>query len=274
MLRGAIFDVDGVLVDSPHFPAWRDALSELMHGQWAGIVSQSHYAPERFTEDVYERVIAGMPRLAGARAALEYFAVPDADRRAELYAAVKQGHLTRLIAAGRFGVFADAIRFVIAVKQAGFRIAAASSSKNADELMQKVSLDAFARGPAADNSVVRPGLTLLGLLDTDVSGRDLPRGKPDPLIFLTAARELGIAPGECFVTEDAPAGVQAAKRGGMAAIGVARLHDESDLLEAGADLVVPTLDEVSVSALAQGRLERRPPPADQGPATADETIGS
>jgi beta-phosphoglucomutase-like phosphatase (HAD superfamily) len=253
MLQGAIFDVDGVLLDSPHFQAWRDSLSELMRGPWAGIVRQSRYAPERFTEDMYERVIAGKPRPAGALAALEYFAVPDADRRAARYAVVKQEHITSLIAAGKFGIFPDGIRFIIAVKEAGFAVAAASSSENADQLMQRVSLDAFARG----SSVVRPGLTLFCLLDKDVSGRVFPRGKPDPMIYLAAAQELGIAPAECFVTEDAPSGVLAAKRGGMAAIGVARVRDGSNLLKAGADLVVPTLDDVSVSALAEGRLERR-----------------
>jgi beta-phosphoglucomutase len=271
MLQGAIFDVDGVLVDSPHFQAWRDSLGELMRGQWAGIASQSRYAPERFTQDMYERVIAGRPRLAGARAALEYFSVPEADQRAELYAEVKQEHMTRLIAARQFGVFADGIRFVIAVRQAGLRIAAASSSKNADELMGQIAVDAYARGPAPGGSVVGQGQTLLGLFDKDVSGRDFPRGKPDPMIYLAAAQELGIAPGECVVTEDAPSGVLAAKRGGMAAIGVARLHDESELLKAGADLVVPTLDEVSVSALADGRLERRPP-ADPPAPSGNETI--
>jgi beta-phosphoglucomutase len=60
-----------------------------------------------------------------------------------------------------------------------------------------------------------------------------------------------------FEVEDAAAGVQAAKAGGMAAIGVARLGDERALAEAGADLVVQTLDEVSRRALAQGRLERK-----------------
>jgi hypothetical protein len=62
-----------------------------------------------------------------------------------------------------------------------------------------------------------------------------------------------------FEVEDAAAGVQAAKAGGMAAIGVARLGDERALAKAGADLVVQTLDEVSRRALAQGRLERKKP---------------
>ena len=101
-----------------------------MDTEWADLRGQTSYSPERFTEAVYQQVVAGMPRLAGALAALEYFGVPDAERRAARYAAVKQEHLVKLIEAGEFTAFADAIRFVLAVKAAGIPSAAASSSKN------------------------------------------------------------------------------------------------------------------------------------------------
>jgi beta-phosphoglucomutase-like phosphatase (HAD superfamily) len=246
--QGAIFDVDGVLVDSPHYRAWRDALQELMCTEWSDLRGRTSYAPEKFTEAVYQQVVAGRPRLAGARAALEYFGVPDAGCRAELLAAVKQEHLVTLIEAGEYTAFGDAIRFVLATKAAGILVAAASSSKNADLLLRQVRLDAY---------VAEPDLTLLDLLDADVSGRDLPRGKPDPMIFLVAAEELPATPARCFVVEDAAVGVLAAKAGGMAAVGVARLGDEQALADAGADLVVRTLDEVSRPALAEGRLARK-----------------
>jgi beta-phosphoglucomutase-like phosphatase (HAD superfamily) len=248
--QGAIFDVDGVLVDSPHYRAWRDALQELMDTEWTDLRDRIGYSPDKFTEAVYQQIVAGRPRLAGARAALEYFGVPagEAARLAELYAAVKQDHLVTLIEAGEFTAFDDAIRFVLATRAAGISVAAASSSKNADLLLRQVRLDAH---------VAEPDLTLLDLLDADVSGRDLPRGKPDPMIFLVAAGELGATPARCFVVEDAAAGVQAAKAGGMAALGVARLGDTRLLADAGADLVVRSLDEVCRPALAEGRLERK-----------------
>ena len=69
--RGAIFDVDGVLVDSPHELAWREALQELMEGPWSDIRDRTTWTAERFTTTVYQRVMAGMPRMAGARAALD-----------------------------------------------------------------------------------------------------------------------------------------------------------------------------------------------------------
>ena len=69
-----------------------------------------------------------------------------------------------------------------------------------------------------------------------------------------AAAELGIAPADCLVVEDATAGVEAAKAGRMTALGVARLGDEALLRAAGADLVVTGLDEVVAGALTEGRL--------------------
>jgi beta-phosphoglucomutase len=68
---------------------------------------------------------------------------------------------------------------------------------------------------------------------------------------------LALSPAHCFVVEDAPAGVEAARTGGMMALGVARLGDEALLDAAGANLVVTSLDEVDVSELAGGRLRRR-----------------
>ena len=255
--QGAIFDVDGVLVDSPHDRAWREALQELMEGDWRDIRDTTTYSPERFTTAVYHQVMAGMPRLAGARAALDYFKVPDSEGMAERYAEVKQDHVVKLVEAGEFMAFADALRFILAVKAAGIRVAAASSSKNANLFLRQIRLDTFAAEQRLDYPFVRRGLTLLGLFDADISGRDLPRGKPDPMIFLAAAEELGAPPGRCFVVEDAVTGVQAARAGGIAALGVARLGDEKMLADAGANLVVTTLDEVSEEALAAGRLERR-----------------
>jgi beta-phosphoglucomutase len=69
--QGAIFDVDGVLVDSPHERAWREALRELMEGEWSDIRNQTTWSPERFTPLVYQQVMSGKPRMSGALAALE-----------------------------------------------------------------------------------------------------------------------------------------------------------------------------------------------------------
>jgi beta-phosphoglucomutase len=59
--QGAIFDVDGVLVDSPHELAWREALKGLLEGEWRDIRDQTGWTAERFTTQVYQQVLAGKP---------------------------------------------------------------------------------------------------------------------------------------------------------------------------------------------------------------------
>ena len=202
--QGAIFDVDGVLVDSPHETAWRESLRELMESDWSDIRGRTTWSPEAFTSRVYEQYISGKPRMSGARAALDYFHVPDADQRVGEYAQHKQEMVVRLIEAGDFTAYPDALRFVIAVKDAGMLIADASSSKNAGLFLRKIRLDTFAQQQGITSPTLRPGLSLLDYFDADVSGRDFAHGKPDPEIFLTAARELGVEPRHAMVLEDAP----------------------------------------------------------------------
>ena len=255
--EGAIFDVDGVLVDSPHEQAWREALRELMETDWADIRDRTTWSPEAFTPQVYQQVLSGKPRMSGALAALEYFHLPDAEQRSQEYAAHKQDMVVKLIEAGEFEPYADALRFALAVKGAGIPVAAASSSKNAGLFLRQIRLDRFAADNGLRYDFLRPGLSLLDFFDVDISGRDFAQGKPHPEIFLTAAAELGVKPDTTFVVEDATSGVAAAKAGGMAALGVARAHDEELLAAQGADLVVSTLDDVDVAQLGEGVLGRR-----------------
>jgi beta-phosphoglucomutase-like phosphatase (HAD superfamily) len=254
--EGAIFDVDGVLVDSPHEKAWRESLRELMESDWSDIRDRTTWSPEAFTSRVYEQQMSGKPRMSGARAALEYFHIPDDEEEHRLleYAERKQEMVVRLIEAGDFTAYPDALRFIIAVKDAGLRVAAASSSKNAKLFLRQIRLDSFAEQEGISSATLRPGLTLLDYFDADVSGRDFAHGKPDPEMFLTAAHELDVTPERAIVMEDAAAGVQAAKAGEMSAIGIARRDDATLLAAAGADIVVRTLDEVDVGALLDGQL--------------------
>ena len=201
--------------------------------------------------------MSGKPRMSGARAALDYFEVPDAETRVDAYAERKQTMVIELIEAGEFTAYPDALRFIIAVKDAGIRVAAASSSKNAGLFLRKIRLDTFAAEHGITSESLRPGLTLLEFFDADVSGRDFAKGKPDPEMFLTAAQELAIPPEQNFVIEDADAGVQAAKAGNMAALGLARADDTELLAAAGADLVVTSLDDVDLAALSDGRLAKK-----------------
>jgi beta-phosphoglucomutase len=99
---------------------------------------------------------------------------------------------------------------------------------------------------------------LLGATDTRryfaavVTGDDVTRGKPHPEVFLSAAAKIGADPARCVVFEDAVAGVEAAKAGGMRCVAVTFVghHPAERLGAAGADLVVGSLDEVSVEQVA------------------------
>src|SRR6266540_3221181 len=202
--RGIIFDVDGVLVASPHERAWRESMRDLMATKWRAVGS---YRPEQFTTAVYQEYIAGKPRLSVARA----------------------------------------------LRERGFRLGAASSSKNANLFLARIQLDASAQ---AARAAEQPFERLFDIFDANVCGHDLPHGKPHPMIFSLAAEELELPPEACVVVEDAAVGIEAAKSAGMAALGVARLGDEALLTAAGADLVVTTLDEVALEPLFNGRLTR------------------
>ena len=264
---GAIFDVDGVLLDTPHDRAWRDALAQLMAGPWHALAPSTSYRPDAFTDAVYQDYLAGKPREAGAAAVLDYFHVRDPDGSlARQYSDVKQALLEPLAAAGDFRAYDDALRFLLQVKASGLRVCAASSSKNADSFLKGISVGTFCTRAGLHYPFVNAQTTLLDLFDADVDGLDVPHGKPDPALFLAAARALGMAPGQCFVVEDATVGIQAAKSGGMYGIGVARHHDADLLRAAGADMVVERLDTVDVQTLLSD--------GSTGPGVAPETSAS
>ena len=67
IFRGAIFDVDGVLINSPHEEAWRQSLQELMGSVWADIRDRTTWSPAAFTSHVYQEEVSGEPRINGAR---------------------------------------------------------------------------------------------------------------------------------------------------------------------------------------------------------------
>ncbi len=95
--------------------------------------------------------------------------------------------------------------------------------------------------PRANLDMILAALKVAGCFQALISEEDVSKGKPDPEGFLLGAKRLAIAPHSCVVIEDAPAGVQAAKAGGMRAIAVTTTHPAPDL--AAADLVVESLAE-------------------------------
>ena len=253
---GAVFDVDGVLVDSPHERAWREALQAIMRGHWSDIRERTSWSPEAFTPQVYRQVVSGRPRMSGARAVLELFQVPDAgsgppirgvqagdDPRADRGGAVRRLPRRAALRTGGPGARAAHGRgFVLEERPA---------------LLRRIRLDTFAREHGQDPDDVTPGQTLLDIFDADLSGRDFAHGKPHPEIFVASARELGVPasavlrgrgrrlrhPGREGRRHGRPRHRPRRRRAALAA--------------AGADLVVTSLDQVDLGELARGRLATR-----------------
>lgn len=99
--------------------------------------------------------------------------------------------------------------------------------------------------PRENLDMILDDLRLAGRFGALVAEEDASRGKPDPEGFLLAASRLGVRPDRCIVIEDAPAGLRAAKAGGMFAVGVTTTHPTEALAEA--DLVVSSLEEAPVT---------------------------
>ncbi|GAG50504.1 unnamed protein product, partial [marine sediment metagenome] len=155
------------------------------------------------------------------------------DRIAEMDAR-KEG-LYRRIIAGDFPAMDGARELIRALHHAGFKLAVGSS------------------GPPENVEVTMNGLGMGECFSATVTGVDVTRGKPDPQVFLIAAERLGAEPVCCAVVEDAPAGVEAANRAGMASVALTGTAPREKL--ADADLIVDCLRELSPQVIQ--RLIRR-----------------
>ena len=101
--------------------------------------------------------------------------------------------------------------------------------------------------------------SLFDFFVTNVCGRDLPNGNPDPALFLLVAVELGLSSAVCLVVEKASFGDPSDRAGGMAVLGIARLGDAGVLSEADADMVVDSFDKLARESLAEGQLGQSAP---------------
>ncbi len=98
--------------------------------------------------------------------------------------------------------------------------------------------------PVATARLVAAGVPLPRIM---VTAESISRGKPDPEAYLKGAAELGVAPADCLVVEDAPAGAAAARAAGMRLLGLATTHTAAELEPA--DLIVPDLTHVTIRLL-------------------------
>jgi len=207
---GVLWDLDGTLVDSAghHWIAWHDTLAAFGRS----------VTPGDFTSSFGKRNDEILHELFGHGIEAEWI-----ERVSE---AKEQAYRRRLRAQG-LELLPGALAWLERLRSSGWRQALASSA------------------PRPNIDAVFESIAPLGrYLDMVVSADEVGRGKPDPAIFLEAARRLSLPPGRCIVVEDAPAGLEGARRAGMRSIGV--LSEHHPRLEA--DVVVPSLEALGADA--------------------------
>jgi beta-phosphoglucomutase len=209
--KAALWDMDGTMVDTAelHFQAWETVCRE--HGR--------DFTRADFAATFGRRNPEIIHTLFGERFNDEQSAAL-ADRKEEVYRAAASAGVVLL---------PGARTLLDNLHRAGFVQAIGSSAPRANlELILRLT------------GVAR-------FFDAVIGSEDTQRGKPDPQVFLVAAERLGVPPARCVVFEDAVAGVQAARAGGMKGVAVRFVghHAESALRQAGADLVVESLEQVS-----------------------------
>lgn len=192
-----IFDLDGVLVftDRYHYQAWKQMADSI--GCY-------------FDEKINNR-LRGVSRMASLDIILERADRKYTQEEKEKLAAQKNEIYRRLLSQMTPADVTDSVRKTLAaLKKSGHKLAIGSSSKNAKFILQQVDLaDPF---------------------DAVSDGTNITHSKPDPEVFLKAAQFLGEDPENCVVIEDAYSGIDAAKAGGMLAIGIgdAAGYDKAD----------------------------------------------
>lgn len=184
MVCAVLWDLDGTLVDSEefHWHAWRDALA-------AEGVTITH---EQFAETFGWRNDAIIPRW------LPGISEPDVERIGD----AKEAAYRRMVHERGLAPLPGVAACVRRLQSEGWRQAVATSA------------------PRANVDTVLNATGLAACFQAIASAEDVRNGKPDPEVFLTAARRLDAPPARSIVVEDAPAGVEGAHRAGMRCIGV------------------------------------------------------
>ncbi len=208
--KGAIFDLDGVVVNTVpiHFRAWKRMFAE--YGR-------------KFTLQDYKEKVDGITRIDGGRAILTDLSTKELVKATDK----KQKYFLEYLKKEKIPVFKTTIKLMKELRSKDIKIAVISSSKNSPYILKRTGI--------------------IKLLDVEINGKDIKKGKPDPQIFLMAAGEMRLKPKNCVVFEDAILGVKAAKRAKMLCVGIDRHNNPQRLKEA--DIVVNDLREVNYNKL-------------------------
>ena len=185
--RGFIFDLDGVIVDTAkyHYLAWKNLANELGFD---------------FTEEQNE-AFKGVSRRRCLEILLELGGIEVDEAQFEKWLLEKnEDYLSYIAKMDASEILPDVPKVLNFLKENKVPMALGSASKNAIPILEKVEL--------------------LSYFDTVVDGNKVSRAKPDPEVFLIAARDLHVAPEKCVVFEDAVAGIEAANNARMISVGI------------------------------------------------------
>lgn len=187
IVKAVLFDLDGVIVDTAkyHFQAWKN-LAMMMGFE--------------FTEKDNER-LKGVSRMRSLEILLEVGGIAvDEPAKIELAEFKNNEYVGYISKMTPDELLPGVVDFLNELKSKGIKCAIGSASKNTPLILDRIGLSSF--------------------FDAVVDGNTVSEAKPNPEVFLKGAEALGVKPDECLVFEDAEAGVQAAKAGGMLCIGV------------------------------------------------------
>jgi beta-phosphoglucomutase len=213
MVKGCIFDLDGVIVDTAryHFIAWKELANELGF---------------EFSEKDNER-LKGVSRMRSLDILLE---IGDLDfpqeKKEELAKKKNENYRSYILKMTPDEILPGAMEFIKEVKENNILTAVGSASKNAMTILDRLQLTSW--------------------FDAIVDGTKVSKAKPDPEVFLKGAEELKLQPADCVVFEDAEAGVEAALRGGMKCVGIGSPENLGR-----AHLVVSGLHDMNLQKLSQ-----------------------
>lgn len=205
-MKGAIFDLDGVIVDTAkyHYLAWKELAEEL------GFF---------FAEKDNER-LKGVSRMQSLEILLEVGGIVATQSEIEKMAESKNTRYVEMLQDIDKGELLEGAEdYLKKLKSEGIKISLGSASKNAPLILDKLGINE--------------------LFDAIVDGNSVSKAKPDPEVFLKAAQLLKLAPEDCCVFEDSQAGIEAAHRAGCEVIAI----DKGGVLN-GADKYVKCLGDL------------------------------
>ncbi|WP_304237295.1 beta-phosphoglucomutase [Jiulongibacter sediminis] len=216
MIKGFLFDLDGVIVDTAvyHYAAWKKMANQM-----------GFDIDEEFNE-----TLKGISRMDSIARILEHgkMQLPE-DRILELATLKNDWYVEMIDEMTEENILPGITELIAQIKESGLKMALGSASKNAPRILDRIGLASF--------------------FDAVVDGNSVSKSKPDPEVFIKGAEALELKNDECVVVEDAFAGIEAAHAAGMKAIGIGTAENLPN-----ADLILTSFEGVDLQDLIDQKL--------------------